>query len=160
MDHVANNKLLTIFVYGRAGRKKTFLIDLICIAIRYMKKLILPCATTRLATLNYDGGHTAHSLFLIPVEDNGEGCKCHIKLSSDRAKLIQKSSIIAWDELSMAQKGKVEAVDMFLRELCNNDLPFGGKVFIGIGDFCQVAPVIPHSGRTAIILESIKSSPI
>ncbi|CAG8724444.1 20336_t:CDS:2, partial [Gigaspora rosea] len=32
-----------------------------------------PCAITRLAALNYDGGRTAHSLFSIPVEDNGEG---------------------------------------------------------------------------------------
>lgn len=60
----------------------------------------------------------------------------------------------------MAQKGNVKAVDILLRDICNCNLPFGGTVFIGIGDFHQVAPVVPYAGRTATILESIKSSPI
>ncbi|CAG8542793.1 5407_t:CDS:2 [Cetraspora pellucida] len=112
---------------------------------------------TGLAALNYNRGRTAHSLFRIPVENNGDGFKCQIKLNSERAKLIQESLVVTWDELPMVQKGIVEAVDAFLHELCNSDMPFGGKIFIGIGNFCQVAPVVPRAGRMAIVLESIKS---
>ncbi|CAG8504246.1 9057_t:CDS:2, partial [Cetraspora pellucida] len=136
--------------------RKTFLINVICIAIRCLKKIILPCVTTGLAALNYDEGHTAHSLFCIPIEDNDEGYKCQISLDNNHAKLIQKSLVIIKNKLPIAQKGNIEAVDIFLRKLCNNDLPFGRKIFIEIGDFHQVTPVILHSGRTAIILETIK----
>ncbi|CAG8674098.1 5461_t:CDS:2 [Cetraspora pellucida] len=101
INHVSKDMPLTIFINGHAGR----------------------------ATLNYDGGRTAHSLFRIPVEQNDDVYKCNI-----------------------------EAVDLLLREICNQDIPFSGKVFIGIGDFRQVAPIVLHAGKTATILESIKSS--
>ncbi|CAG8819006.1 46109_t:CDS:2, partial [Gigaspora margarita] len=130
--HISKNILLVVFINGRAGH----------------------------AALNYIGGRTAHLLFNIPVEYSEEGYKCQIKSNSERAKLIQEASAIAWNELSMVQKGNIEAVDILLRELCDCNLPFGGKVFIGIGDFHQVAPVIPNARKTAIILESIKSSTI
>ncbi|CAG8624192.1 4174_t:CDS:2 [Diversispora eburnea] len=44
----------------------------------------------------------------------------------------------------MVQKGNIEVVDMLLRNLCHHDLLFGGKIFISIGDFYQVVPVIPY----------------
>ncbi|CAG8708035.1 4998_t:CDS:2, partial [Cetraspora pellucida] len=132
MYHISKNKPLTIFINGRAGR----------------------------AALNYDGGRIAHSLFQIPIEYNDDGCKCQIDPNGERAELIRESSAITWDELPMAQKGNIEAVDIQIRTLCKCDLPFGGKIFIGIGDFHQVAPVITRGGRIATILESIKSSPI
>ncbi|CAG8775701.1 14978_t:CDS:2, partial [Cetraspora pellucida] len=128
--HIYNNKPLTIFINRRAGR----------------------------AALNYSGGRTAHSLFRIPVEYNDDGCKCQINPESECAELIQKSSAITWDELPMAQKGNIEAVDILMCNICKCNLPFRGKIFIGAGDFRQVAPVILNGGRTATILESIKSS--
>src|SRR6185436_3628810 len=118
MHHMHKNKTLTIFINRRAGRGKTFLVNTICTAIRSLKKIILPCATTGLAALNYDGGRTAHSLFRIPVEYNDDGCKCQVNLNSERAELIRETSAITWDELPMAQKGNIEAVDMLLRDLC------------------------------------------
>ncbi|CAG8507812.1 4218_t:CDS:2, partial [Racocetra persica] len=92
-----------------------------------------------LAALNYNGGHTAYSLFYIPVENNDNGCG---------------------DEIPIAQKGNIEAVDILLCELCNCNLLFGRKIFIRIGDFCQVAPVVSNARKAATILELIKSSPI
>ncbi|CAG8759306.1 7531_t:CDS:1, partial [Ambispora leptoticha] len=110
--------------------------------------------------LNYDGGCTAYSLFHIPVEYSEDEYKCQIKSNSERAKLIQETSVIIWNKLFMAQKGNIKAVDMLLCELCNCNLPFSRKIFIRIGDFCQVAPVVPNAGKTATILESIKLSTI
>lgn len=41
----------------------------------------------------------------------------------------------------------------------HRDLPFGGKAFVGLGDFRQVAPVIRGaSGLTATFDNSIRSS--
>lgn len=52
-----------VFIYGRAGRGKTLLVNAICVTIRSLKKIFLSCAMTGIAALNYDGGRTAHSLF-------------------------------------------------------------------------------------------------
>ncbi|CAG8565896.1 20544_t:CDS:2 [Gigaspora margarita] len=87
--------------------------------------------------LNYEqkklaAGRTAHSLFHIPIENND----------------------------NRSQKENIEAVDILLCELCNRNLLFGRKIFIGVGDFCQVAPVIPNAEKAATILESIKLSSI
>ncbi|CAG8518622.1 18490_t:CDS:2 [Dentiscutata erythropus] len=99
--------------------------------------MILPCASTRIAILNYDRGYTAYLLFNIPVEYSEEGYKYQIKSNNKYAKLIQEASVIIWNELSIAQ-----------------------KVFIRIGNFRQVAPVVLNAKKTAMILESIKSSTI
>ncbi|CAG8598378.1 18057_t:CDS:2, partial [Cetraspora pellucida] len=95
------------------------------------KKIILPCATTGLAALNYDGGCTTHSLFRILVEYSDDGCKYHIKLDDERAELIRN----------------LEAVDVLLRELCNPNLPMSEKIFIRIEDFHQVAPFMDNIGN-------------
>jgi hypothetical protein len=58
----------------------------------------------------------------------------------------------------MANKACVYAVDALLRLLCAIDKPFGGKPFIGVGDFRQVAPVVRGGGLAAAIDASIRSS--
>lgn len=60
----------------------------------------------------------------------------------------------------MANVAIVEAVDRLMQRLMQNDYPFGGKVFIGIGDFRQVGPVVKNGGPTACFLASILSSPL
>ncbi|CAG8454712.1 3924_t:CDS:2 [Scutellospora calospora] len=158
MYHIYNNKPLIVFINRYAGHGKTFLINTICTMVRSLKKIILPCATTSLATLNYIGDRTAHSLFRILVEYNDDRCKCQINPESERAELIRESSAITWDKLPIAQKSNIEAVDILIHNLCKYNLLFGGKIFIDVGDFHQVASVISNSSQIATILESIKSS--
>jgi hypothetical protein len=41
-----------------------------------------------------------------------------------------------------------------------NDLAFGGKLFVSLGDFCQVAPVLRGASGPMVTLDSsIRSSP-
>ena len=42
----------------------------------------------------------------------------------------------------------------------NNNLPFGGKVVLLLGDFRQTCPVIPRAFRTQVVQASIRSSPL
>ena len=58
----------------------------------------------------------------------------------------------------MAPREALECVDMLLRDLLQNNLPFGGKVLVLGGDFRQVLPVMPHSAREDIVGHSIKSA--
>ena len=83
---------------------------------------------------------------------------CNIKPHSDRAELLRATSLIIWEELPMANKACLHAVDALLRLLCNADKPFGGKSFIGVGDFRQVAPVVRGGGLSAAIDASIRTS--
>ena len=60
----------------------------------------------------------------------------------------------------MAQAGVISAVDVLLRRIMNIDIPFGGNIIVGIGDFRQVGPVVPNGGLTACFMASILSLPI
>ena len=58
----------------------------------------------------------------------------------------------------MANKAAVECVDAMLRRIMNNNSPFGGKVFVALGDFRQTCPVIRRGGHAEIVSASIRSS--
>lgn len=64
-----------------------------------------------------------------------EDCTSNVKIQSSRAELIRKASLIIWDEFPMADKVIVEAVDHLLRTLMDSDEPFGGKLFVALGDW-------------------------
>lgn len=51
-------------------------------------------------------------------------------------------------------------IDRMLRDLCSNDLPFGGKVLVLGGDWKQLAPVVPGGLHEDQINESIKMDPL
>ncbi|CAG8543749.1 27626_t:CDS:2, partial [Gigaspora margarita] len=56
------------------------------------------------------------------------------------ARLIQELTVITWNEMPIAQKGNIKAVDILLRKLRNHNLLFGRKIFIEVDVFHQVAP--------------------
>jgi len=57
----------------------------------------------------------------------------------------------------MANKAAIECTDQLLRSLMDVPLPFGGKVFLALGDFRQVAPVRGATGPSAAFQSSIRS---
>lgn len=81
-----------------------------------------------------------------------------LSIRSDRARFLSQAKLIIWEEMPMANKAAVECADMFMRLLMDQDKPFGGKVFLGLGDFRQVAPVVKGCGPTATYQASIRSS--
>lgn len=127
--------IFPIFLDGKAGREKTFLINVICYTIRAAGEIVLIYGTMALSVLLYEGGCTAHSLFQIPVEENNTNLQSTIKINSGRADLLREAKIIIWDELPMANKAVLECVDLLLKEICGKNKPFRGKPFIGVRDF-------------------------
>ena len=81
-----------------------------------------------------------------------------ITSKSCRGELLRKAILIVWDETPMANKAAVECVDTMLRRITNVDSPFGGKVFVTLGDFRQTCPVIRRGGRAEVVSASIRSS--
>ena len=60
---VLNGEPLCIFVDGKAGRGKTFLVNTLCAWVRAVGRIVLPTATSAFAAQLYPGGRTTHSTF-------------------------------------------------------------------------------------------------
>ena len=60
---ILNNEPLLMFVDGKAGRGKTFLVNTLCAWVRSVGKIALPTATSAFAAQLYPGGQTTHSTF-------------------------------------------------------------------------------------------------
>src|ERR1700683_2795142 len=56
---------LHIFIDGKAGTGKTFLVQTICDKIRSLGHIVLPTATSAFAAQHYKGGRTTHSTFKV-----------------------------------------------------------------------------------------------
>ncbi|AQL03334.1 hypothetical protein ZEAMMB73_Zm00001d045868 [Zea mays] len=91
------------------------------------------------------GGRTAHSRFKIQLTID-DGAICTFMKQSGTSKLLQKASLIIWDEASMAKRQSIEVLDNSMRDIMGRPgLPFGGKTIVFGGDFRQVLPIVPCS---------------
>ncbi len=122
---------------------KTFLYNVLCSKLCGEGKIVLCVASSGITALLLSGGHTAHSMFKIPI-DIHEDSVCAITKNSDYADLMHSTSAIIWDEIGAQHCFVAEAVDRSLRDLRDDNWPFGGLTIIFGGDFQQTLPVIPH----------------
>lgn len=74
------------------------------------------------------------------------------------AEVLQKSSIIVWDESTMSHKHFLEAFHSTMQNLNGNNRLFGGVVLSLSGDFRQTLPVILHSTFADEINACLKQS--
>ncbi|XP_021719094.1 ATP-dependent DNA helicase PIF2-like [Chenopodium quinoa] len=128
MEHVIKGKPGAFFVDGPGGTGKTFLYNALYAEIRLMNKIVLPTATSGIAATNIPSGRTAHSRFKIPV-DSDCSLACSVSKQSSLAALIKETTLIIWDEASMANKQNLESLDLLLQDICDNNIAFGGKRF-------------------------------
>jgi hypothetical protein len=63
MHHILCNRGLRLYIDGKAGRGKTFLVSALCNATRSLGKIVLATATSAFAAQLYPGGRTTHSTF-------------------------------------------------------------------------------------------------
>ncbi|CEM02443.1 unnamed protein product [Vitrella brassicaformis CCMP3155] len=152
-----------LLIKAPGGAGKTTVLRCVLSAVRSRGDIALASATTALAALNYVGGHTAHGLHKIPVVDDimKENLRCTVSRTSQKADLLRKAKVIVWDEISMAHRKCIEAVDLMLQDIMECNLPFGGKVFVCAGDFRQLPLVLPRHedcNETTIFHASLRSS--
>ncbi|XP_056695309.1 uncharacterized protein [Spinacia oleracea] len=123
-----------------------------------MGKIVLATATSGIAAANIPSGRTSHSRFKIPIEIEAS-LACDVPKQGSLAALIQETTLIIWDEASMARKENVESLDFLLRDLCDENFLFGGKLVVFGGDFRQVLPILPHrSQREAVALQTVENN--
>ncbi|CAN0269966.1 unnamed protein product, partial [Scytosiphon promiscuus] len=153
------NKGGVFIIDAPAGTGKTFTECAITAHIRAHGKLVLGAASTGIAALILPGGLTAHSTFKLPFGDDAiQGSVCNVNAESQRADVLRRASLIIWDEVVMSSKFAPEALNITLQDLCNSELPFGGKTILFSGDWRQVAPVLKFGTQTEIVEHAFLSS--
>ncbi|GMF46737.1 unnamed protein product [Phytophthora fragariaefolia] len=151
-----DNKLF--FIDGPGGTGKSTLLRHILPKVRLAEKIAIAVASSGIATLLLMGGRTAHSTFKIPLKLANKSTYANYKQSHLKS-LVQKASLIIWDEAPMTHRHTFEAVDRTLRDITDNDQePFGGKVFVLSGDFRQILPVVVRGTPAETIDACLKSS--
>ena len=125
MDSVTKDKKIFLFLHSAGGCGKTFVCNTIAAAVCAQRKIALSAASSGIAALLLEGGHTAHSTFHIPIEIN-EASSCKIPIGSDLHQLLEQTSTIIWDEVPMQHKYATNAVECTLCDLKKILHPFGG----------------------------------
>lgn len=141
------------FVDGPGGTGKTFLHNTLISVLRGDGHSVIAVAWTGIAATLLKGGQTVHSVFKLPVPVT-DGSVCKIKANSISGKLIKKANVIICDEVTMIPKHALHAIDLVLKDLMNNTIPFGGKVVILSGDFRQCLPVVNYTNHRTVIIET------
>ncbi|XP_021739786.1 ATP-dependent DNA helicase PIF6-like [Chenopodium quinoa] len=154
MYHVTKQIHGAFFIDGPGGTGKTFLYNALYAEIRLINKIILPTATSGITAANIPSGRTAHSRIKIPL-DPLESLACNIPKQGSLAALLRETTLIIWDEASMAKKENIESLDVLLRDICNPNLLFGGKIVVFGGDFRQVLPVVPKRTQREAVAASL-----
>jgi hypothetical protein len=129
----------TMFLTGRAGTGKSSLLNYF--RKNTVKKYVV-LAPTGLAALHV-GGSTIHSFFGFPLRTmvkNDPDIRVWGK-GHPRLKIIRKMETLIIDEVSMVRADIMDAIDQALRLNMGNEIPFGGKQLIFIGDVFQLSPV-------------------
>ena len=125
------------FVNARSGTGKTYLLNAILAFARSSGSEITPAlavATSGIAATQLSNGRTFHSRFKAPLTVL-EHSVLDISVQTNLARLIPQCVVIVWDEAPMAHRFLLEALDRSLRDIMNNDRPFGGKSLVLAGDF-------------------------
>ncbi|XP_076941444.1 uncharacterized protein LOC143610998 [Bidens hawaiensis] len=156
---VSNNSSLRSY----DGSGKTYLWKTLSASIRSKGEIVLNVPSSGIATLLLEGGRTAHSRFLIPINLTKDS-QCHVTGNTDVSDLLKKTSLIIWGETPMIHKHALEELDRTLKDVMKCDLSntseslFGGKVVVLGGDFRQILPVVHNGTRNDCVNATISSS--
>jgi len=145
------------FLNGGRGVRKTYLWNTIISKFRSYKCIVLAVASSRIASLLLPGGKTTHSVFKILLQPD-ETSVCFFDKRSEHAKLIREMTLIIWDEAPMMNGLAFEAINRHLKDICDNENAFGGKLVVLEGDFRQILPVVAHGSCESVVAATVKQA--
>nr|XP_018910130.1 PREDICTED: uncharacterized protein LOC109039193 [Bemisia tabaci] len=147
------------FLDAYGGTGKTFTINYLLAKLIFEGQTVISVASSGIAATLLLHGRTAHSAFKLPLNLNSADIHfCNISKQSKIAELLKTTSFIVWDEITMAHRAGVEALDRTLQDIRNDKRRMGGVTTLLSGDFRQTLPVIPRGTRANEIDACIKSS--
>ncbi len=133
-----------LFVTGKAGTGKTFLLQKIVEKYQGNKTLVV-LSPTGVAAENANGV-TMHSFLRLPLTPYIPHHRYPNLYSLDdhSIEVVQKLDMIIIDEISMVRCDMLDAADMILRHYRKSRKPFGGIQLIMFGDLYQLMPVTKY----------------
>lgn len=150
--HLVQYTTQSLFLTGRAGTGKSTFLRYVC---QTTKKRYVVLAPTGIAAINAHG-QTLHSFFklpfhpLVPDDPRYEGNKIRdfLRYNRSQCQMLNSVELIIIDEISMVRADIIDFVDRILRTYSRrNNLPFGGKQMLLIGDVFQLEPVVKRDER-------------
>jgi len=131
-----------IFITGKAGTGKSFLLD---VFKHGTHKKTLTVAPTGIAALNV-GGATIHSTFGYKNLENislDELTVFNLFLNEKKKRVLKEIDTLIIDEISMVRADIFDKIEKILKIVNNSEKPFGGKQVIVFGDLFQLPPIPP-----------------
>lgn len=130
----------TLCIYGSAGTGKSTLIETL---LKSKVKRVVALAPTNVAASNING-FTIHSFFQFPIDlvFPDQQKIDSIRYGVDKGDYFSYAECIIIDEVSMVSAYLMDCIDLALKKIYNNKMPFGGMQMIFIGDPCQLPPMI------------------
>ena len=153
IEAVKQGKPLCLFLDARGGCGKTFTLNTLLAAVRSLEPggcVALAMATTGIAANLLLLGRTFHSRMKAPLTPT-EDSMFNIPGQSTLTKLLRQAKILLIDEATMLHRLQLEAMDRTLRDVLNDERPFGGKVLVLTGDFRQTLTVVPRASRAGVV---------
>ena len=134
-----------IFLSGGAGVGKSFLVHVVTEFLKSseMSKSLLVTASTGKAATGINGT-TLHSAFNLPVNSgykSFEYRKPRDEILHMLRNKYQYLKVLVTDEISMIGRETFRHLDLALKAIMQNALPFGGVSLLVVGDFLQLPPV-------------------
>ncbi len=115
-----------VFLHSAGDGGKIFVCNTIAAAVCAEGKIALTCVSSSISAFLLVGGRTSDSILKIPIPSRDD-TTCSIHRGSHLAEVLCRTSLIIWDEVPMQNRHDIETVDRTLRDVCNKDVPFGGK---------------------------------
>ena len=147
------------FIDGPGGSGKTYTYNYLVHRIRSLRKNVSCSALTGIAATLLIDGITTHSTFKIPVPCH-ENSSCALSPTDKYATILTNTDCFIIDECSCMNINVFNSIDRLLRDITQNDVPFGGKVIVFSGDYRQTLPVVRRGTATSIIEKCILRSPL
>jgi hypothetical protein len=146
-----------VCIDGPAGSGKTYSYRTLCHLFRGRAIKYKTASWMGIAANLLPDGRTLHRTFALPFNID-EHANSNAKPNSAIGKELINTDIFIIDEISMVPKYALEIIDKKLKELMDNNLPFGGKIVIIGGDFRQLLPIKKHGGRSQLVSLSVRYS--
>jgi hypothetical protein len=146
------------FLDGPGGSGKTFVYNVLLASVCNEGHVALVVASSGIVALLLQGGRTSHSAFKIPIDVHRDSL-CNVNTNFDTTELIRAAKLIVWDEAPAQHRYCAEVVDHTFQNLLQQaESPFGRKVIVFGGDFCQCPPVVARGSRPTIVGPTLKRS--
>lgn len=137
-----------VFLTGVPGSGKTYTVNKFTEYLRDRGVKYSVTASTGIAATHINGT-TIHSWSGLGIKEKvGMSDIDAMMLKSYLVKQIASTEVLIIDEISMLSAQQLDCVDFILRNIRQNDSPFGGIQMIFVGDFYQLPPVDKKIGNS------------